>query len=349
MEKSKVVSKKKKLSELAAMVGGKFSGNTDPIIDGVADLYDGMEGRIALAGDLKNISIVESSGASGFVVPSNMPAVTPPVIRCENPVLALTVIHQYYLSVDLFARSIHSTVVIGDNCQIPDQVSIGAGVIIGNTVKLGQRVILRPGVILGDDVCIDDDSEIHANVTIYQGSRLGKRVVILSGTVIGSDGFGYATNMETGQHVKRPHVGTVLIDDDVEIGSNTCVDRGTFGLTHIKQGTKIDNLVQIAHNCVIGENCLVVGQAGMAGSVTLGNNVILSGQVAIKDHATLGDGVIIAAKSGVAGDVEAGDILAGMPAIPVKTWRRAMVGFKEIPSLIRDLRRLKKRVEVLED
>jgi len=334
----------KRLSELVDMVGGELLGDSDPFIIGVTDLHVGGEGYLVLVNQPSGEKTTLTS-ASAYVIPQSTEICVQPAIRCKNPVLAFSLIHQYFLAQSSFNASIHPTAIIGQNCTIPKNVCIAAGVVIGNNVNLGEKVILHAGVILEDAVSIGEESEIFGNVTINRECLIGDRVIIHSGTVIGSDGFGFATNMENGNHIKRPHVGIVQIDDDVEIGSNTSIDRGTFGKTHIKKGTKIDNLVQIAHNCVIGKHCLIAGQAGLAGSATLGNNVILAGQVAVKDHVTVGDGAIVAAKSGVTRDVEAGEIVAGMPTIPLRTWRRAMVGFKELPALIRDIRRLKKNIE----
>jgi len=167
-----------------------------------------------------------------------------------------------------------------------------------------------------------------------------------SGVVIGSDGFGYATD-GNGRHVKRPQVGMVQIDDDVEIGANTCIDRATFGKTWIKQGTKIDNLVQLGHNVMIGENALLVAQVGMAGSVTTGNNVVLGGQVGLAGHIHLGDRAMIAAKSGVHGSLEPGAVVAGIPAIPHKTWLRASAAYAKLPEMVRELRELRRKVAEL--
>ena len=336
-----------RLSELARMVGGEFAGDGDPLIHGVADLATAGAGQLAFVALARQMAAA-TCRAEAFIVPSCLIETDRPVIRVANPALALAVIHAAFLRKPFQAGGLHPTAHVGADCRIPVAVTVAPGVVIGDRVTLGERVTLMAGTVIGDDVSIGDDTVLHANVTIYPDCRIGARAIIHSGAVIGADGFGYVTDTATGRQVKRPHVGTVRIDDDVEIGANTCVDRATMGVTRIRQGTKLDNLVHVAHNNDLGENCLLAGQCGLAGSVTLGNNVVMGGQAGVRDHVRLGDQAMVAARAGVTADLERGSVVSGMPAIQHRQWLKASIAFAELPDLVREIRRLKKRVAELE-
>ncbi|MEJ2475828.1 MAG: UDP-3-O-(3-hydroxymyristoyl)glucosamine N-acyltransferase, partial [Desulfobacterales bacterium] len=226
-------------------------------------------------------------------------------------------------------------------CEIAEQVSIGAHVVIGDRTKIGPRVEIGAGVVIGEEVTIGADCRIRANVTIEYQCEIGERVVVHAGTVIGADGYGYATDSH-GHHVKRPQLGTVRIGDDVEIGANCCIDRATFGVTWVKSGTKIDNLVQIGHNVVIGEHSLLVAQVGLSGSTTLGRNVVLGGKASAAGHQSIGDGTMVAGFSALHGDHPPGSRLAGIPAIDGTRWFKAVTAFSRLPELRRDVRKIKK-------
>ncbi|MCI5221727.1 MAG: UDP-3-O-(3-hydroxymyristoyl)glucosamine N-acyltransferase, partial [Candidatus Electrothrix sp. AR4] len=204
---------------------------------------------------------------------------------------------------------------------------------------------VRGGV--GDDVRIGDDCVLHANAVVAFDCFLGDRVTLHHGSVIGSDGFGFATDPATGKHVSKPQVGTVRIDDDVQIGANSCVDRAAFGTTHVKNGVRIDNQVMIGHNCVIGEDSILVGQAGIAGSSTLGRNVVLAARAAVGGHIHLEDGVVVAALAGVHNDQKKGAVVGGVPAFDVKKWGRAAAAFTRLPDMVKEVRRLRKELDRL--
>ncbi|NOX25944.1 MAG: UDP-3-O-(3-hydroxymyristoyl)glucosamine N-acyltransferase, partial [Deltaproteobacteria bacterium] len=240
------------------------------------------------------------------------------------------------------ATGVHPTAIVGNACRLSADISIGPTAIIGNRVKIGNRVTIHPGVVIGDDARIGDDTVLHANVNIGHYCKLGKRIIIHAGTVVGADGFGYATD-QYGHHLKRPQVGFVQIDDDVEIGANSCLDRATFGRTWVKRGCKIDNLVQIGHNAVIGEDSLIVSQAGVAGSSTLGTGVILGGQVGVSGHLKLGNRVMVGAKSGVHGNLTDNEVVSGYPAFSHKLWLRVCAIIPRLPELFRDVRALKRQ------
>jgi len=339
-----MIAKTKTLADLSAMVGGELSGDPGITIQGLADLASAGPGEISFLVKAAGLETLKNSKASAFIVPHGLACDEKPLIRVANPYLAAARIQNLFQKKPFEAEGISSQAHIGSSCEIPAETSIGPFVAIGDRVKLGKRVTLHPGVVLGDDVVVGDDCLLYPNVTVYHSCTIGARVIIHSGTVIGSDGFGFATD-ENGMHVKWPHVGTVQIDDDVEIGANTTVDRSTFGKTHVMKGVKMDNLVQIGHNVKIGENSLVVAQVGIAGSASLGKNVVLGGQSAIKGHIHLEDGVMVAGKSGVHSSVPAGAIVSGYPAIPHKDWLKASTIFAKLPKLYGELREMKNKME----
>ncbi|HCC55190.1 MAG TPA: UDP-3-O-(3-hydroxymyristoyl)glucosamine N-acyltransferase [Desulfobulbaceae bacterium] len=337
---------KKRLAELAALVEGELVGDPEVLIGGVADFDSAVKGEITFVADLKRGARLEECKASAIIVPLTVIEISTPAIRVKNPYLAMARIHTLFVEEPFIANGIDARAVIGQDCHIPAEVAISPLVYVGNRVRMGQRVTLHPGVVVYDDVVIGDDVVLYANVTIGHGCLVGSRVIIHSGAVIGSDGFGYATD-GNGRHVKRPQVGVVQIDDEVEIGANTCIDRATFGKTWVKRGTKIDNLVQLGHNVMVGEDSLLVAQSGLAGSVTTGNNVILGGQVGVAGHIHLGDRVMVAAKSGVHNNLEPGAIVSGMPAIIHKNWLRSSAAYAKLPEMVLELRELRRKVAEL--
>jgi UDP-3-O-[3-hydroxymyristoyl] glucosamine N-acyltransferase len=257
-----------------------------------------------------------------------------------NPKYAFARLVQQFFVAPYKARGIAPQVVQGIGAQIGPDVSIWPFVTLGDRVRIGARVTLYPGVFIGDDSVVEDDSLLYPNVTVQERCTIGKRVIIHSGTVIGSDGFGYV--QQEGRHHKIPQIGTVVIEDDVELGANVTVDRATFGRTVIKRGAKVDNLVQIAHNVVIGSNCILVAQAGISGSTALGKNVVLAGQVGVAGHLTLGDNVMVGAQAGVTKSVPAGARLWGTPARPLARVKRVHAVLQRLPELYQKVEELEK-------
>lgn len=242
---------------------------------------------------------------------------------------------------------IHPTAVISKSAKIGADAAIGAHCSVGDDAAIGDGTILFPLVTIYPRVKIGERSVIHSGASIREDVRIGNRVIIHSGAVIGSDGFGYL-KAEDGSHVKIPQKGTVVIEDDVEIGANSTIDRAALGETIIRGGTKIDNLVMIAHNVEIGENGILAAQVGIAGSSKVGKNAILMGQVGIADHVTVGDSVIIAAKSGVTKDIPSGSFVSGSPHLDVRDWRKVWALMPQMYDIVKDFKKLKKRVEELE-
>jgi UDP-3-O-[3-hydroxymyristoyl] glucosamine N-acyltransferase len=235
---------------------------------------------------------------------------------------------------------------IGEDTSIDEDVTIYPGVYVGHGVRIGKRVILYPGVSIGNGVVVDEDTILHSNVTVYRRCIIGKRVILHAGVVVGSDGFGFTNPGK--ENFKVPQTGIVQIDDDCEIGANTTIDRGTLGKTWIRKRAKIDNLVQIAHNVIVGENAVIVAQVGISGSTKLGNGVIVGGQAGIVGHIEIGDNVMIAAQSGVHEDIRPNSIVAGSPHMSHRDWLRSQSCVLRLPEMRKIIKTLSKKIEILE-
>lgn len=334
------------LGDLAKLAEGEVSGKTETEITGFAPLETAGPGDISFLVKAGQVGKLADFKGSAVIVPMAIEEAGVPVIRVQDPYLASAKIHSLLLERPFVATGVHARAWVGSDTEIPKEISVAPMACIGERVTLGARVIIESGAVIGNDVQIGDDTVVKANVTIGERCIIGSRVTIHSGTVLGSDGYGYATD-KRGFHTKRPQVGIVQIDDDVEIGANVCIDRAAYGVTHIKSGSKIDNLVQIAHNVELGENCLIVSQVGISGSTILGRNVVLGGQVGVTGHITLGDGVMVGAQSGVHNNQKAGTTVGGSPALPMKTYVRAAIQYGKLPQMARDLRKLKKEMAEL--
>jgi len=329
------------LEQCATIVNGEVHGDGELQIKGVGDLAHASSFDISFISKLQMLSDIEQCKAAAFIVPKGVRDLGRPYITVDNPVLAVTRLHQHFTEKPFTARGIDDTCRIGADCSYSAQVCIGPYCVLGDRVKLGERVRLHAGVVLMDDVTIGDDCVLYPNVTLYPQSLLGARVIIHAGTVIGSDGYGYILDQQ-GRHEKRPHVGRVVIEDDVEIGANCCVDRATFGETRIRRGAKIDNLVQIAHNVEVGEDNLLVAQVGIAGSTVLGRHVVMGGNSGVADHVRIGDNVMVGAKAGIHNDVPENSVFAGFPAVPRERWLRQNAVMTRLPEMHKDLKKLEK-------
>lgn len=339
--------KKLTLEELAKMVDGEVIGDGSVVISGLNAIDQAQEGEISFVAKVKDDSgLRHTTKASALLVPLSVESPDMDVIKVKDPYLGSAIIHGFFLATDFAAGGIHPSAVVAESAVLSEQITVGPNVVIGENVTIGARTILEAGVVVGDNVKIGEDCLIKANVTIEKGCLLGSKVILHPGTVIGSDGFGYATDAR-GFHFKRPQVGIVEIGDDVEIGANCCVDRATFGATVVKSGVKVDNQVQIGHNCIVGENSILVAQVGLAGSTTLGRNVVMGGQSASAGHVTLGDAVMVAARGGVHTDLASGSVVGGAPAMPIKQWGKAAAAYGKLPEMRKEIRSLRKEFDNL--
>ncbi len=338
-----------KFSELAALLGCRSTGAGDDFeITGISTLDEACEGDITFVTDRKFISRLDSSKASGVLLPETLAPVGIPHIAVNDVWSAVVTTLKHFFPD--FARKtyegIHSTAVINSSAEIADNVNIGPLAVVGPKVQIAAGAYLGPGVVLGAGCVLGEGCTIYANAVLEAGTVLGNNVIVQPGAVIGGDGFKY--ELLRGRWTKIPQVGHVELADDVEVGSNACIDRASFTKTSIGPNTKIDNMVQIAHNVRVGENCVLVAQAGIAGSTSIGNNTILAGQSGVVDNITIGNNVLVFAKAGVTKDIPDGEKRLGMPARPFREESRIMAVNARLPELAAEVARLVKKVAELE-
>jgi UDP-3-O-[3-hydroxymyristoyl] glucosamine N-acyltransferase len=334
-----------KLKELADMLGAELIGPADIDIRGAAGVTDAAEGQITFITGRNHLKDLERSRASAVLVPLDTPALHLPLLRLKNPRLAFARTLELFYVKPYQASGVSEKAAIGANVVIGADPSIHPFAVLADDVKIGERVTVHPGVSIGRGSAVGDDSVIHANVSIGENIRIGKRVIINSGAVLGREGFGFVT--DGGRHHKIPQVGGVIIEDDVEIGANSTIDRATLGNTVVKQGTKIDNLVHIAHNVTLGEHCILVAQVGISGSCTIGNWVVLGGQVGMADHVTIGDRVMVSAQSGIIKDIEPAQTVGGTYTMPQRDWLKVQAVLPKLPELKKRISDLEKEIEEL--
>ena len=326
-----------KISEIAKIFNGKLVNVKEDIeIKGLKSLSSAKEGEATFVSDPKYYKQAEESKASLIIIDKELDSPIPQMVVNKPSIVFYKLIDIIYPDKEIKPK-ISDTAVIDDSATIGENVFIDEHVVIKENVKIGNNVKIFPFVYIGENTEIGDDTTIYPNVTIFKDTKIGKRVIIQSGARIASDGYGYY--QEEGNHKKIKHIGKVIIEDDVEIGANACIDRALLDETIIKKGTKVDNLVMVAHNCKVGENTLLIGQTGLAGSVTIGNNCILAGQVGVKDHVTIEDNVIVAAKSGVINTLKSGKMYgSSMPAIEWTKWKKVLVYLYKLPELAKKLK-----------
>jgi len=339
-----------KLSELAAQTGATCSPSAGDIeIESAAGLDQAGPGQVTFLSNPRYTSRVKTTRASAIYVGEDVEVARDDIalLRAKDPYLAFTRAMIVFHPGQDFESYWDPTAVIDSSTRIPKEVFIDAHVAIGKNVVIGDRVRIHANVTIYDNVTIGDHSEIHSGVAIRENSVLGRRVIVHNNAVIGSDGFGFAKDEER-RWLKIPQTGRVVIEDDVEIGAGTTIDKASTGETRIKRGAKLDNLVQVGHSCEVGEDALLCAQVGMAGSSRVGDRVILTGQVGIGGHITVGDDAILYPQSGVPNDVAAGEVLVGTPAFEVSAFWRAIAVFKKLGDIPKRIRGLEKRLDEIE-
>jgi UDP-3-O-[3-hydroxymyristoyl] glucosamine N-acyltransferase len=336
-----------KLKELAERLECRLEGDGEIDIRRVSAIDDAGPGELTFLANPKYAADLRVTRASAVILPDNADAAPCAMLRCANPYLT------FARAVEIFAPSadapagVHRLAHVSASASIAADASIGPFVSVSADVRIGARTIIHPHVTIGPGARIGDDCVIHARVSIRERVTIGDRVIVQDGAVLGSDGFGFARRAD-GTHHKIPQIGGLVIEDDVEIGANTTIDRPAVGETRIGAGTKIDNLVQIAHGVRIGRDVLLAAQVGVAGSTTIEDRVMLAGQVGVAGHLTLGKGVVATAQSGIPSSVDAGAFVSGYPAIDNRDWLKASAVFRRLPELRKTLSELQRRLDALE-
>jgi UDP-3-O-[3-hydroxymyristoyl] glucosamine N-acyltransferase len=332
------------VSELAALVGGEvFSGSGDAVIEGPAALESAGPGEISFFAHPRYAADLRTTRAAAVLVPRDFAGETPAAcIRVDDPSAAFTRITREFLREPAPPPAgVHPSAVVHSGAQIAPDASIGEQAVVMPGAVIGPRSVVMAGGYIGAGARIGAACLLHPHAVVGHGCLLGDRVILHSGAVVGSDGFGYDT--QDGRHTKIAQSGIVVVEDDVEIGANTTIDRARFGRTVIGEGTKIDNLVMIAHNVVIGKHCIVCAQVGIAGSARIGNHVILAGQAGLVGHIRIGDGAIVGAQTGVSNDIEPGARVVGSPPRPIGDWKRSIIRVDKLAELYDRVKKLEQR------
>jgi UDP-3-O-[3-hydroxymyristoyl] glucosamine N-acyltransferase len=331
--------------QIAHHVHGELLGDGSVLLTGLAPAEQAQAGDLTFADNESYFSAAEQSGASAILVSGEFTSTSKVIIRVANARVAVAVVLPLFFPPEEHPAGIHPGATIHATARIDPTAHVGPGCVVGARVNLGARVVLMGGNQVGRDSHLGDETCLFPNVVVYPRSQIGRRVLIHAGAVIGSDGYGYV--MDRGRHRKVLQVGQVIIHDDVEIGANAAIDRGALGATVIGEGTKIDNLVHVAHNVVLGRHCLVMGQVGFAGSTRVGDYSVIASQSGIAGHLTIGQQAVVGAKSGVMRDIPDGGRVLGIPAAPDRQAKRQMIAVQQLPELIHRLRALESEVERL--
>jgi UDP-3-O-[3-hydroxymyristoyl] glucosamine N-acyltransferase len=336
-----------KLKTIAERLNCRLEGNGEIEIAGVAGIERAGPSDLTFFANRKYMAALRATRAAAVIVDDSIERAPCAILRAEQPYLA------FARAVELFsdrwrpAPGVHRLALVGNDVSIGADASLGPFVVVGDGACIGARTVVYPHATIGRQAEIGDDCIVHARVSVRERVRIGHRVVVQDGAVIGSDGFGFARRPD-GTHHKIPQAGGVVIEDDVEIGANTTIDRPAVGETRIGAGTKIDNLVQIAHGVVVGRNVLLAAQVGIAGSSTIGDNVTLAGQVGVAGHLTIGEGVVATAQTGIPNSVGRGAFVSGYPALSNREWLKSSAVFRKLPDIKKAILDLQRRIEELE-
>jgi UDP-3-O-[3-hydroxymyristoyl] glucosamine N-acyltransferase len=330
--------------EIANLLGGKTEGDRDVVIDKISRIEEGEPGSLSFLANPKYTQFIYSTRSSAVIVNEDFKPERPlscTLIRVNDAYSAFAKVLEAYNQYKHQRTGISPQATISGSARIGEEVYIGPNVFIGENVTVGDRVKIYANTSVMDNSTIGDDTLIHPGVRVYDGNSIGKHCILHSGVVIGSDGFGFAPQ-EDKHYKKIAQIGNVIIEDEVEIGANTTIDRATVGSTIIRKGVKLDNLIQIAHNVEIGEHTVVAAQVGISGSTKIGKNCIIAGQVGITGHLKIGDNVTIGAQSGISGNLKDGAVVLGSPAFDIKRYRKAYVHFRNLDTLARRIEELEK-------
>ena len=308
-------------------------------IHGLAKIEDAGPGDLSFVANVKYVRFLDTTRAGVVLAGPGARAAAATVIEVADPYSDfLRMLELFHPRQSWLERGVHPSAVVAPDAQLGRDITVGAFSYVGPRCKIGDGTVIYPHVVIAADVVVGSHCQIHSKVSLREDVRLGDRVIIHDGAVVGSDGFGFA--LQDGQYHKIPQLGTVVIGDDVEIGANTTIDRATLGETAIQRGTKLDNLIQVAHNVVVGANTVIAAQTGISGSAKIGDNCRIGGQVGVAGHLRIGDGVQIGAQSGIGGDVADGDTISGSPARPHALWKRIEASLTRLPDLFRRVRAL---------
>lgn len=334
------------LKDLAEHVGGAVVGDGSIEIQRVAPIDSAVEGEITFVANPRYLPKLAQTRASAAIVAPGVENAALPLLVCRNPYLAFAKILTLLQASKPAPLGVLPGAQVSATAKIGEGVTLYPGCHVGDEVVVGPGTILHPGVVLYAGAQVGQECLLHAGVVVREGCRLGARVIVQPNAVIGSDGFGFAPDGP--RYYKIPQVGIVVIEDDVEIGAGSCIDRAAMGVTLIRRGVKIDNLVQIAHNVVVGEDTVLAAQVGLAGSAEIGRHCTFGGQAAVAGHIKVGDNVMIGGRGGVTGNLAGNQIVSGLPVIPHKEWLKASMSFAHLPEMRKELSRLRKQMEALE-
>lgn len=330
--------------QIANVLGGTVEGNSTIEVNKLSKIEEGEPGGLTFLANPKYSNFIYTTKASVAIVATTFEptqALDITLIRVEDPYQSFTQLLEYYNQVKLMKSGIEQPSVISENVTYGENLYLGSFAYLGKNVKIGENVKIYPNTFVGDNVVIGDNTILFAGVRVYSESIIGQNCTIHSGTIIGSDGFGFAP-LEDGTYKKVPQIGNVILEDNVEIGANSTIDRATLGSTVIKKGVKLDNHIQIAHNVEIGENTVIASQTGVAGSTKIGKNCIIGGQVGIVGHITIGNNVRIQAQTGVGRNVKDGEAIQGSPALPYNAFNKSFIHFKNLDKIVKDIDKIKK-------
>jgi UDP-3-O-[3-hydroxymyristoyl] glucosamine N-acyltransferase len=333
-----------KLREIAERLGCRLAGDGNLEISGVVGIEHAREGELTFLSNPRYAGRLKETKASAVIVGADVEDLPQARLVSENPYLDFARALELFYQPPRLPAGVHATAVVASSAVIGENASIGACAVIGENVRIGRNAVIHPHVTIYDGVQIGDDFLAHSQAVIREYCAIGNRVILQNGAIIGSDGYGFAKRSD-GTHYKIVQAGKVVLEDDVEIQAHTCIDRAAVGETRIKRGSKIDNLVQIGHAVVIGENAIICSQTGIAGSTTLGDNCILAGQVGIINHLHIGNNVLITAQTGVGHDIADGRKISGSPELDNREWLRCTAVYRRLPEIDKTLRKLKARLE----